>query len=100
MMITDLLQIKRDSRYCAKSGAPDLAHSRRKVYEAQDVEPGPAGQALESIGALYAVEAQIREQRLTGAAKRAHRRAHAMPVADRFFAWIDKQFAAQGFFTQ
>ena len=73
------------------------AHARRKVFEAQDIEPGPAGQALEAIGALYTVEAAIREQALTGQAKRAYRLAHAKPVAGRFFAWIDKQFAALGF---
>ena len=88
------------AQYAKKMGlthAQCWAHSRRKVFEAQDVEPGPAGQALEAIGALYAIEAQIRDQGLTGAAKRAHRLAHAKPVADRFFAWIDKQFAGLGF---
>ena len=52
---------------------------------------------MEAIGALYAVEAAIREQALTEPAKRAYRLAHAKPVAERFFAWIDKQFAALGF---
>jgi transposase len=88
------------AQYAKKMGlthAQCWAHARRKVFEAQDIEPGPAGQALECIGALYAVEAQIQEQGLTGAAKRAHRLAHAKPVADRFFVWIDKQFAALGF---
>ena len=88
------------AQYARKMGlthAQCWAHSRRKIFEAQDVEPGPAAQALEAIGALYAVEADIREQGLTGPAKRAHRLAHARPVADRFFTWIDKQFAALGF---
>ena len=88
------------AQYAKKMGlthAQCWAHSRRKVFEAQDIEPSPAGQALEAIGALYAVEAEIREQGLTGPAQRAYRLAHAKPVADRFFAWIDKQFAALGF---
>ena len=88
------------AQYAKKMGlthAQCWAHARRKVFEAQDIEPSPAGQALEAIGALYAVEAEIREQGLTGSAKRAYRLAHAKPVADRFFAWIDKQFAALGF---
>ena len=87
------------AQYAKKRGlthAQCWAHARRKVFEAQAFEPGPAGQALESIGALYAVEAAIREQALTGQAKRAYRLAHAKPGADRFFAWIDKQFAALG----
>ena len=88
------------AQYTRKMGlthAQCWAHARRKVFEAQESEPGPASQALESIGALYAVEAAIREQELTGQAKRAYRLAHAKPGADRFFAWIDKQFAALGF---
>ena len=88
------------AQYAKKMGlthAQCWAHARRKVFEAQDIEPGPAGQALEAIGALYTVEAAIREQALTGQAKRAYRLAHAKPVAERFFAWIDKQFAALGF---
>ena len=88
------------AQYAKKMGlthAQCWAHARRKVFEAKDIEPDRAGQALESIGALYAVEAEIREQGLTGSAKRAHRLAYAKPVADRFFAWIDKQFAALGF---
>jgi transposase len=88
------------AQYAKKMGithAQCWAHARRKVFEAQDIEPGPAGQALQAIGALYAVEAAIAEQELTGQAKRAYRLAHAKPVAERFFAWIDQQFAALGF---
>ena len=88
------------AQYAKKMGlthAQCWAHARRKVFEAKDIEPGPAGRALEAIGALYTVEAAIREQALTGQAKRAYRLAHAKPLADHFFAWIDKQFAALGF---
>ena len=88
------------AQYAKKLGlthAQCWAHARRRVFDAQDIEPGPAGEALEAIGALYTVEAAIREQALTGSAKRAYRLAHAKPVAERFFAWIDKQFAALGF---
>jgi len=88
------------AQYAKKMGlthAQCWAHARRKVFDAQDIEPGPAGEALDAIGALYAVEVAIREQALTGPAKRAYRLAHAKPVAERFFAWIDKQFAALGF---
>ena len=88
------------AQYAKKVGlthAQCWAHARRKVFEAQDIEPGPAGQALEAMGALYAVEAAIRDQVLTGSAKRAYRLAHAKPVAERFFAWIDTQFVALGF---
>ena len=45
-------------------------HTRRKFDQARDVEPARVAQALEMIGALYAVEARIRDQGLTGGAKR------------------------------
>jgi transposase len=86
--------------YAKKTGlthAQCWAHSRRKVYEAQDIEPDRAKQALEMIGALYALEERIREQGVTGEAKRALRMSEAKPLVDRFFTWIDKQFEAQGF---
>ena len=73
------------------------AHSRRKVFEAKDIEPEPAEQALAWIGALYAVETTIRTEKLTGPAKRARRQEQAKPVAEHFFAWIDKQFDSHGF---
>jgi transposase len=73
------------------------AHARREVYEARDIEPAHAEQALAAIAALYAVEERIRAQNLDGEAKRAWRQAHAKPVAERFFKWVDGYFAAQGF---
>jgi transposase len=84
--------------YARKTGlthAQCWSHTRRRFFDAQDVEPQRAGQALEFIGALYAVEARIGEQGLSGAAKRALRLSEAKPLTDRFFAWIDKQFQAQ-----
>jgi len=37
------------------------------------------------IGALYAFETKIRDESLTGQAKRARRQEQARPVVDRFF---------------
>jgi transposase len=73
------------------------AHSRRNIFDAQDIEPALAKEALDAIGALYVVEAQIRNEQLTGEAKRALRRENTKPVLKRFFAWIDQQFERQGF---
>ena len=53
------------------------AHARKKVYEAKDIEPQRADVALERVGALYAIEAQIREWCLKSPAKRAVRIEHA-----------------------
>jgi hypothetical protein len=88
------------AQYAKKTGlthAQCWAHARRKVFEAKDIEPQHAEQALNWIGALYAVEAQIRDHNLTGQAKRKLRQEQARPVAMRFFAWIDQQFDKQGF---
>jgi transposase len=73
------------------------AHARREVFEAKDIEPAHAEKALEHIAALYAAEEHIRNNDMKGAAKRAWRQAHAKPVAERFFKWVDKYFEAQGF---
>jgi transposase len=73
------------------------AHARREVFEARDIEPEPAETALAFIATLYEAEAHIRKHELIGADKRARRQAHAKPVAERFFQWIDKHFEAQGF---
>ena len=73
------------------------AHARREVFEAKDIEPAHAEKALEHIAELYAAEEHIRKNDMKGAAKRAWRQAHAKPVAERFFKWVDKYFEAQGF---
>ena len=86
-------------RYAEKCGlthAQCWAHSRRKFFEAQSIEPERATQALEMIGQLYAVEQHIREAQLIGEARRAYRLAQAKPMVDRFFDWVDTQFESHG----
>jgi len=86
--------------YAKNSGllhAQCWAHSRRKFFEAQSIEPEKAAQALDQIGALYAVEAHIRENNLTGETKRAYRQQHATPLVATFFVWVQRQFDEQGF---
>lgn len=86
-------------RYCEKTGiahAQCWTHCRRTFVEAAQIEPERVEEALDQIGALYRVEAEIREKNLTGPARRAWRQERARPAAQRFFAWIDDQFAAQG----
>lgn len=87
------------AQYAKKTGlthAQCWAHTRRKFFEASDMEPERAEQALGMIGALYAVEAAIREDKLTGKAKRDLRLKQAVPMVQQFFTWVDKQFEAQG----
>lgn len=85
--------------YAKKTGlthAQCWAHTRRGFFEAQAAAPEGAGEALAQIGALYAVEEQIREDRLTGKNKRLHRLTHSKPQVERFFDWIECQFQRQG----
>lgn len=87
------------ARYAEQTGlthAQCWAHTRRKFFEAQDAAPTAAGEALDQIGALYAVEAHIRDKRLAGEKKRDYRLTHAKPLAERFFAWVARQFEAHG----
>jgi hypothetical protein len=67
------------------------AHTRRGFERAKDIEPEASAEALERIGVLYAIEAEIRDQGLAGAAKRAYRLAQAKPVVEAFFAWAEAQ---------
>jgi hypothetical protein len=87
------------ARYAEHTGlthAQCWAHTRRLFFEAQGAEPQAASAALDQIGALYAVESHIRDQRLTGEKKRDYRLTHAKPLVERFFAWVARQFEAQG----
>ncbi len=72
------------------------AHTRRKFFEAQDVEPEAATEALDQIGAIYAIETYIREQALKGEKKRDYRLMHAKPLVERFFDWVKQRFQDQG----
>lgn len=87
-------------RYTAKIGithAQCWAHSRRGFFEALEAEPDGAASALEQIKAMYAVEEQIREKKLSGEAKQIHRLMYSKPLVEYFFAWVDEQLKRQGF---
>jgi transposase len=88
------------THYASKTGithAQCWAHTRRKLFEAQDIEPAAAAHGLDFIGDLYAVEARIREQKLSAAKKLDYRLSHAKPIVEQFFAWVNQQFEAHGF---
>ena len=88
------------THYANKTGithAQCWTHTRRTFFEAKDVEPEAAATALDFIGGLYAVEARIREAKLTAAKKLDYRLMHAKPIVEQFFAWVNQQFESQGF---
>lgn len=85
-------------RYAEKTGithAQCWAHTRRKFFEARDIEP-VADKGLALIGALYQVEAEIREQGLSGAEKRALRQQRSAALVTDFFHWVNQVFERHG----
>jgi transposase len=87
-------------RYAEKIGithAQCWSHSRRGFFEALDAEPGGAASALEQIKAMYAVEEEVRDKKLTGEPKQIHRLMYVKPLVEYFFDWVDRELARQGF---
>jgi transposase len=72
------------------------AHTRREFFEACDADPQRAHIALEFIRQLFDIETDIDKQKIKGEQKREHRLTHSKPLVERFYAWIDEQFAEQG----
>ena len=66
-------------------------HGRRYFIKAQDTEREACESVLNTIGHLYALEAQLRETGLEGEKKRAFRLEHSKPVVDVLFAWLAQQ---------
>jgi transposase len=63
------------------------AHARRKFYELHKAQASPtAAEALKRIGALYAIEADIRGQ--PPDRRRQIRQARARPLLDDFYCWL------------
>jgi len=88
------------AQYAEKTGinhARCWAHGRRTFFEALTADPTGAGEALEQIKALYAVEEEIRNRKLAGDAKQLHRLTHSKPLVELFFEWVDRQLERQGF---
>jgi transposase len=66
------------------------AHTRRYFERAKDSDPA-AHEALEQIGELYRIEAEIRERKLTDQDKLQYRSQHSQPLVAQFFGWIHAQ---------
>jgi transposase len=67
------------------------SHARRKFEAALDAEPQAANEALEQIGQLYRIEAQLRDQRLEGQDRLDWRTQHSLPVVKAFWTWCEQQ---------
>jgi transposase len=66
-------------------------HTRREFVKAENDEPEAVAQAFELIGALYLVEAHIRDNNMNLDQTLACRAEHAKPAVDAFFAWCEQQ---------
>jgi transposase len=66
-------------------------HTRRYFDEAEKSEPEQVAVALSFIAKLYKVEERIKQETLTGEAKRVYRRQFSQPVVDKFFSWLNEQ---------
>ena len=66
------------------------AHARRKFDRAQDSEPERAKEALDRIGALYAIEKQAKKAELDDEARLELRQKHSRVLVDELFAWMAK----------
>ena len=85
--------------YASKTGlthAQCWTHCRREFINAEAAESELAAKAIAFIGALYAVEAKIRDDKLKGEAKREYRLDHARPIVAAFFTWVQERLDAQG----
>lgn len=85
--------------YAQKTGITQAhcwAHTRRQFFEARDADPERADIALDDIRQLFAVDDDIDRLQLKGENKRIHRLTYSKPIIERFYAWIDVQFAWQG----
>jgi len=68
-----------------------MAHARRKWVAAQASSPQVAGQALELIGRLYAIEEECRE--VTPEQRRSVRQERSVPILESFRVWMEGQKA-------
>jgi transposase len=71
------------------------SHTRRQFVDAERAEPQLVARALDFIGALYAHEAQSREQGLEAEATLGYRAEYAAPVVAAFFAWLQQTLTTQ-----
>ena len=67
------------------------AHCRRMFEKSMEIEPVASQQALAQIGALYKVEAQLRNKDLDAESILSERQKQSEPLVNDFFAWVYEQ---------
>ena len=69
-------------------------HARRGFIKAEDLEPERSRRALETIGKLYEIEAEIKERKLEGESKLEVRGDRSKLIVAEFFEWLEEELAA------
>ena len=69
-------------------------HTRRGFIKSEDLEPERSQHALEYIGKLYEIEAEIKERKLEGKNKLEVRGDRSKLVVAEFFEWLEEELAA------
>lgn len=67
-----------------------MAHVRRKFTDAQAAHPDLAAQAVEWIGMLYTLEANLKARNATAEEIAAERQAKALPIMDGMEKWMEQ----------
>jgi transposase len=89
------LLVDAESRYNRTAENPNileancLAHPRRKLRDAEVVQPVLAAEGGVYLSAMFDAEDQAKEQGLTGAALLEWRLTQTAPITERFRAWMD-----------
>lgn len=76
------------------------SHSRRKFEAVKTIDPLTSEAALQFIGVLYANEAHIRDQELTGQKKLDYRTQHSEPIVKQFWQWCEQQRQREDLFPK
>ena len=69
------------------------AHARRKFHDARTSDAARAHQALAYYAQLYELERRAKDNQLDDDARRRLRQELAVPILDRFHAWLERQRA-------
>jgi len=69
------------------------AHVRRKFVDAEDLEPERVARALAFIRAMYAIEEEIRTQKLEDKSALEVRVSRTRPIVTELFAWLKQELA-------
>ncbi|RZL95796.1 MAG: hypothetical protein EOP82_01990, partial [Variovorax sp.] len=79
-----------------RARSPVLDSFKERLLRGKGCRAARRCQALSQIGALYKIEEEIRQRKLSGENKRLHRLTHSKPLVEEFFDWVDRQFEQQG----